>query len=121
MHRHACFNLFYRFNVKHEYVRNYARVHYGRMDISRVSSASPSVKNRALGEEHLPRVLHSGKKNTRGRETLALADENWYLTAEIDGATLKTFFPECYALALGEASLFPVCLILALGEEFFFF
>jgi hypothetical protein len=63
----------------------------------------------ALGEEG-----HSGKAlfpecNTRGRE--ALADENWYLTAEVDGATLKTLFPEWHPLALGEESLFPECLI----------
>jgi hypothetical protein len=80
------------------------------MDSSRVSIASPSGKNRALGEEPLPRVLHG----TRGRATLA--DENCYLTAEVDGATLKTLFPECHPLALGEESLFPECLILALGE-----
>jgi hypothetical protein len=119
--------------------------HYGRMDISRVSIASLSAKNRALGEEPLPRVLHSGKKNTRGREASpsaigsmalgeerhsgkalfpecntrgreALADENWYLTAEGDGATLKTLSPKCHPLELGEESLFPECLPLALGE-----
>jgi hypothetical protein len=58
----------------------------------------------ALGEER-----HSGKAlfpecNTRGRE--ALVDENWYLTAEVDGATLKTLFPECLILALGELFFF---------------
>jgi hypothetical protein len=34
----------------------------------------------------------------------------------VDGATLKTLFPECHPLALGEESLFLECLILALGE-----
>jgi hypothetical protein len=42
-------------------------VHYGRMEIPRVPRASPSAKYRAFGEETLPRVLHSGKKCTRGR------------------------------------------------------
>jgi hypothetical protein len=68
----------------------------------------------ALGEKG-----HSGKAlfpecNTRGRG--ALAGKNLYLTAGMDGATLKTLFPECHPLALGEESLFPECLILALGE-----
>jgi hypothetical protein len=53
--------------------------HYGRIEIPRVSQASPSAKNRALGEASLPRVLHSGKRGfpecrslpgTRGRTTL---------------------------------------------------
>ena len=37
-------------------------IHYGRDNIPRVSLASPSAKNRALGKENLPRVLHSGKR-----------------------------------------------------------
>jgi hypothetical protein len=50
-----------------------------RSKVPRVSLASPSAKNRALGEENLPRVLHSGKRGfpecrrvhgTRGREAL---------------------------------------------------
>jgi hypothetical protein len=68
----------------------------------------------ALGEEKLSGKVLFPKCSTRGRE--ALADENWYLTAGMDGATLKTLFPECHPLALGEESLFPECLILALGE-----
>jgi hypothetical protein len=83
-----------------------------------VSIASPSAKNWALREEALPRVLHSGKNNTRGRE--APVDEKWYLTAEMDGAIFETLFPECLPLAVGEASLFPECLILALGEASLF-
>jgi hypothetical protein len=42
-------------------------IHYGRVEIPRVPQDSPSAKYRALGEETLPRVLHSGKKCTRGR------------------------------------------------------
>jgi hypothetical protein len=62
---------------------------------TRGREASPSaIGSMALGEER-----HSGKAlfpecNTRGRD--ALADENWYLTAEMDGATLKTLLPECH-------------------------
>jgi hypothetical protein len=41
--------------------------HYGRSKLSRVPHTSPSAKNRALREANLPRVLHSGKKCTRGR------------------------------------------------------
>jgi hypothetical protein len=70
----------------------------------------PSAKNRA------PRVLHSGKRAFPQCHGQALTDENWYLTAEVDEAMLKTLFPECHPLALGKASLFPKCLILALEE-----
>jgi auxin responsive GH3 family protein len=44
-----------------------SRYHYGRSNIPRVSRTSPSAKNRALREDNLPRVLHSGKNCTRGR------------------------------------------------------
>jgi hypothetical protein len=50
----------------------------------RVPHASPSSKNRALGEDNLPRVLHSGKNCTRGRK--AHEKEKLHLTAQIDGA-----------------------------------
>jgi hypothetical protein len=58
------------FKKEEGYISSIFTLHYGRMDISRVSIASPSAKNRALGEDPLPRVLHSGKKNTQGREKL---------------------------------------------------
>jgi hypothetical protein len=57
--------------------------HYGRSKIPRVPRASPSAKNRALGEDNLPRVLHSGKKCTRGRKTHE--KEKLHLTVQIDG------------------------------------
>jgi hypothetical protein len=49
--------------------------HYGRNKIPRVSFASPSAKNRALGKENPPRVLHSGKNCTRRREASPSAIE----------------------------------------------
>jgi hypothetical protein len=51
------------------------RTNYGRSKIPRVSNTSPSAKNRALGEATFPRVLHSGKNCTRGREAFPSADE----------------------------------------------
>jgi len=58
-------------------------IHYGRIEISRVSQAFSSAKNRALGA-NLPRVLYSEKNCTRGREAspsvvayLALREE-WH-------------------------------------------
>jgi hypothetical protein len=69
----------------------------------------------ALGEERHSRKALFPECNTRGRE--ALVDEKWYLTVQMDGGILKTLFPECLTLALGEATLFPECLPLALGEE----
>ena len=67
--------------------------HYGRDKISRVSLASPSAKNRALGKENLPRVLHSGNNYTRGREVFLSAAEILALDKEQHSA--KALFPEC--------------------------
>jgi hypothetical protein len=68
--------------------------------------------SKALGEGHLPRVQHSGKRGTRKRKFA------------FDGgrkqSRLEEIFPECLALTLGEASLFPECLTLALGEACLF-
>jgi hypothetical protein len=71
----------------------YKRSHYRRGKISRVSQASPSAKNRALGEVNLPRVLHSGKNCTRGREAFPSATECLALGKEWHSA--KALFPEC--------------------------
>jgi hypothetical protein len=62
-------------------------VHYGRSNLCRVPRTSPRAKNRALGEDNLPRVLHSGKNCTRGRR--AHEKEKLHLTATIDGAVYK--------------------------------
>jgi hypothetical protein len=85
----------------------------------RGTKSSLSVAPGKLREER-----HSGKAlfpecNIRGREALME-----YLTAQMDGAILKTLFPECFLLAVGEASLFrpfPECLGKALGKYFFSF
>jgi hypothetical protein len=58
-----------------------------------VPNSSLSAKNRALREANLPRVLHSEKKCTRGREAFLSAakplalGEGWH--------SGKAFFPEC--------------------------
>ena len=67
--------------------------HYGRDKIPRVSLASPSAKNRTLGKEDLPRVLHSGKNCTRGREAFPSAAE--ILALGKDQHSAKALFPEC--------------------------
>ena len=67
--------------------------HYGRGTIPRVSQASPSAKNWALGKANLPRVLHSGKNSTRRREALPSAAECLALGKEWHSA--KALFPEC--------------------------
>jgi hypothetical protein len=60
---------------------------------------------KALGEGHLPRVQHSAKSGTRK------------IKFAFDGGgernRRKKIFPECLALALGEAILFPECLTLS--------
>ena len=58
-----------------------------------MSQASPSAKNRVLGKANLPRVLHSGKNSTRGREALPSAAECLALGKERHSA--KALFPEC--------------------------
>ena len=58
-----------------------------------MSLASPSAKNRALGKENLPRVLHSGNNYTRGREVFLSAAEILALDKEQHSA--KALFPEC--------------------------
>ena len=58
-----------------------------------MSQASPSAKNRTLGKANLPRVLHSGKNSTRGREALPSAAECLALGKERHSA--KALFPEC--------------------------
>ena len=58
-----------------------------------MSLASPSAKNRTLGEENLPRVLHSGKNCTRGREAFSSAAEILALGKEQHSR--KALFPEC--------------------------
>jgi hypothetical protein len=68
-------------------------IHYGRGKIPRVSLASPSAKNRALGKENLPQVLHSGNNCTRGREAFPSAAEILALGKEQHSA--KALFPEC--------------------------
>ena len=67
--------------------------HYRRGKIPRVSLASPSAKNQALGKENLPRVLHSGNNCTRGREVFPSAAEILALGKEQHSA--KALFPEC--------------------------
>ena len=72
-----------------------------------MSLASPSAKNRALGKENLPRVLHSGKNCTRGREAFPSAAEILALGKEQHSA--KTLFPECNnrgRLALGKETCY---------------
>ena len=69
-HGHGAFFEIYNFRFCYLSIR-----HYGRGKIPRVSQASPSAKNRALGKANLPRVLHSGKNSTRGREALPSAAE----------------------------------------------
>jgi hypothetical protein len=83
------------FKKEEGYISSIFTLHYGRMDISRVSIASPSAKNRALGEDTLRRVLHSGKKNTQGREaspsaigSMALGEERHSVTPE-NSITIK--------------------------------
>ena len=85
----------------------YEDTHYGRGKIPRVSQASPSAKNRALGKANLPRVLHSGKNSTRGREALPSAAECLALGKEWHSA--KALFPECNTrgrAALGKAKCY---------------
>jgi hypothetical protein len=80
---------------------------YGRDKISRVSQASPNAKNRALGKANLPRVLHSGKNSTRGREALSSAAECLALGKERHSA--KALFPKCNTrgrAALGKESYY---------------
>jgi len=67
--------------------------HCGRIKISRVSQASPSAKNRALGEVNLPRVLYSGKNYTRRRETFSSATK--YLALGEEQHSVKALFLEC--------------------------
>ena len=67
--------------------------HYGRDKIPRVLLASPSAKNRVLGKENLPRVLHSGKNCTRGREAFPSAVEILALGKEKH--SVKALFPKC--------------------------
>jgi hypothetical protein len=50
----------------------------------------------ALGEGPLPRVQHSGKRDTRGRKEL---EENEHI--------LQRLFPECLSLALGKKASSP--------------
>ena len=108
--------------------------HYGRGKILRVSQASPSAKNRALSKANLPRVLHSGKNSTRGREALPSAAECLALGKERHSA--KALFSECNTrgrAALGKEkcyltaqlahavktkkNCFAECRTLALGKE----
>ena len=107
---------------------------YGRGKIPWVSQTSPSAKNRALGKANLPRVLHSGKNSTRGREALPSAAECLALGKERHSA--KALFPECNTrgrAALGKEkcyltahpvhavktkkNCFAECRTLALGKE----
>jgi hypothetical protein len=102
-------------------------------DSLREKQNSPSVscfpECQKLGNrgENLPRVLHSGKNNTRGRETSPSAVESMALGKDkfvFDGggkqSRMVKIFPECLTLALGETSLFPECLHLALREASLF-
>jgi len=66
--------------------------HYGRTEIFRVSQASPSAKNWALGEDDLSRVLHSGKNCTRRREASPSAVA--YLALGEEQHSKKALFPE---------------------------
>ena len=101
--------------------------HYGRGKILRVSLASLSAKNWALGKENLPRVLHSGKNCTRGREVFPSAAE--ILALSKDQHSAKALFPECNTRgrsALGKETCYltvhsahaaPECQNRVLGEE----
>ena len=99
-----------------------------------MSQASPSAKNRALGKANLPRVLHSGKNSTGGREALPSATECLALGKERHSANV--LFPECNTrgrAALGKEkcyltaqlahavktkkNCFAECRTLALGKE----
>ena len=93
-----------------------------------MSQASPSAKNRALGKANLPRVLHSEKNSTQGREALpsaaeclalgkraALGKEKCYLTAQLVKLK-KNCFAECRTLALAKEAGFPKCPVMALGK-----
>ena len=64
-----------------------------RQNLSQVSQAFVSVKNQALGEVNLPRVLYSRKNCTRKREAFLSAAE--YLTLREEWHSAKTLFLEC--------------------------
>jgi hypothetical protein len=56
----------------------------------------------ALGKGHLPRVQHSRKRGTR--------EIKFAFDGGNERSRMEKFFPECLALAIGEAILFPECL-----------